>query len=228
MFPAPGQQHLVGEGNTKAQFRVDLPGNNPVTPHKSTDEALLTQLCIACQQAYSEGEDLLGDEKFHELSTIYRSIAHAVCNTVFRSAGLRGSTEDAVQESLIAIWLQLRGQHFRTDLSFTPWANTITRRAAFSVIRKQNRRNLLTRIFSDRLPKTPTDESSSNSDLQQDLAQLDAILPPEERTLLHRRYIHNVSYPDLAKEYGTTPEAIRGRIYRIRDRVRKALPSTEN
>ena len=194
-----------------------------MTEPKSSPATPLTQLCIACQQAYASGDTMHGDECFESICELYTPEAAVICGKILRSAGILNATDDAVQESLLAVWQAIREGHFDESGQFEPWANTITRRTTISVGRRQKYQTFVKGLFQDETIDDSADDASGLPDIQEFLQQLCAILSDDDRRLLMKRYCSAANYSDLAAEYSTTPGAIRARLYRIKERVREAF-----
>lgn len=190
---------------------------------ESSSATQLTLLCIACQQAYAARDNVVGDEHFESICILYRSVATAVCSSILRSAGIQNATEDAVQESLFAIWQAISAERFDKKFQFEPWANTITRRTAISVGRRQKHQTSVTGLLQDETIEDSADDPSALPDIQEFLQQLHDILSEDDLRLLMKRYCSAASYSNLAAEYSTTPGAIRARLFRIKERVREAI-----
>lgn len=194
-----------------------------MTESESSTATPLTLLCIACQQAYVAGNGMRGDECFESICRLFEPAATVICSKILRSGGILSAMEDAVQESLFAIWNEIRANKFDETAQFEPWANTITRRTTISVGRRQKYQTFITGLMQDDTLEEPADDPSAVLESQEFLQQLRDILSEEDLRLLMKRYCDLASHSSLAAEYNTTPGAIRARLFRIKERVRAAF-----
>ncbi len=188
----------------------------------------LTQTCVNCQRAYLAGDVSVGDEIFERLCREFEPTAARISGRILQSAGILNAVEDAVQESLLAIWKEIRAGKFDQTCRFEPWANTITRRTTISVGRNQKCRSIITDLLRDDTLKDSGDEPSSALEVIELFEQVTNLLSDDEFRLLKRKYCDSLSLMELGVEYGTTSDAIRGRINRIKERVRESLSIPAN
>ena len=183
----------------------------------------MTQLCVICQRAYVAGNSAAGDAAFERLCQRYEPITAQICGKMLRSLGMTGVTDDAVQESFVAIWQEVRQGKFDESRSFQPWANTITRRTTVSMVRKYKCRIVIVDLLQDAALQDVGETPRAAIDTQDDLKLITNQLSDEELRLLMKRYCDGADLSELATEYATTTAAIRARIYRIKKRVQEAL-----
>ena len=176
-----------------------------------------------CQRAYAAGDCAVGDKIFEEICKGFEPIATRICGSILRSAGILNANDDAVQESLLAIWTQIRNGKFDKTSRFEPWANTITRRTTISVGRNQRCRSVISELMWDDTLEDSTNDPSSALEVAERFEQVASLLSEDELRLLMRHYCDGLSLSDLAIECETTSGAMNAMIYRIKKRVRESL-----
>jgi RNA polymerase sigma-70 factor (ECF subfamily) len=139
----------------------------------------------------------------------------------------RSAAEDLLQETLLAAYRNRA--ELRAVENPQAWLFAIARNRALDAGRSRQRRGrLLRRLAWARLERDP---DPADAVAVRDL--LARHLDPHERALLILRYLHGFDAAELALVVGTSPEAIRQRLSRIRRRLqprleaeaRAALPS---
>ena len=148
-------------------------------------------------------------------------MAHAVALGVLRDASL---AEDAAQEAYLRAFRRLA--ELDEPAAFISWLRRIVITVAMNM-RRSTRRTLL-RL--DDVPDVPVlDESETSwSELQrQHLAGALLTLTPEERKLCDRRYHGRWTTARLAREGGVDEAAVRKRLQRVRDKLRKEIEVRE-
>jgi RNA polymerase sigma factor (sigma-70 family) len=148
-------------------------------------------------------------------------MTHAVALGVLRDASL---AEDAAQETYLRAFRRLA--ELDEPAAFISWLRRIVITVAMNM-RRSTRRTLL-RL--DDVPDVPVlDESETSwSELQrQQLAGALLTLTPEERKLCDRRYHGRWSTARLAREAGVDEAAVRKRLQRVRDKLRKEIEVLE-
>jgi RNA polymerase sigma factor (sigma-70 family) len=166
----------------------------------------------------AQGGDL---EAFGRLVLATQTMVYAVARGVLRDAAL---AEDAAQESYLRAFRRLG------DLGEPSAFITWLRRIAITVALNMRRARRLTFLRLDDVPEVPVlDEAETGwSDLQrQRLAGALLTLSGEDRQLCDRRYHGRWSTARLARQAGVDEPAMRKRLQRIRDKLRKELEVSE-
>jgi RNA polymerase sigma factor (sigma-70 family) len=160
-------------------------------------------------------------EAYGRLVQATQTMAYAVALGVLRDATL---AQDAVQQAY------LRGFRRLTDLqepaAFAGWL----RRIVITVALNMRRAKRLTLLRLDDVPDVPVlDEAETRwSDLQRyRLASALLTLSADERQLCDRRYHGQWSIARLARHAGVDEAAMRKRLQRIRDKLRKEIEMAE-
>ncbi|WP_369266936.1 RNA polymerase sigma factor [Streptomyces harbinensis] len=121
--------------------------------------------------------------------------------------------EDAVQEALVSAWRRL--PEFRGEAAFGSWMYLRARRP-------------LTPLEAVAEPAAPEPQASPERAAETGAAVhalRDALggLSPEQRACWVLREFHDLSYEDIARAVGISPQAVRGRIFRARRALTEAM-----
>lgn len=145
----------------------------------------------------------------------------AVALRVLRDEAL---AEDAAQETYLRAFRRMGDLH--EEAAFLTWLRRIAVTVAINM--RRARRTTFLRL-DDRVDVPILDETEARwSDAQrQQLAAALLILTPEERRLCDRRYHGGWSIGRLAQEAGVDEAAMRKRLQRIRDKLRKDIEMAE-
>ena len=76
----------------------------------------------------------------------------------------------------------------------------------------------------DKLEKEVSQDKEKQEQLKKVLNNLDS----KERTLFYRKYYYMQSTAQIAREMGTTERAVEGKLYRIKNKIRKQMGGWEN
>ena len=150
-----------------------------------------------------------------------QTMAYAIAWQVLRE---EAAARDAVQDAYLLAFRRLLG--LRQPETFAGWL----RRIVVTVSLNQRRRVRKAWLqFDDTLapPLLDGDEQCWTEDQQRLLARALLTLAPEERRLCELHYYGGFSAERLAQEAGLAPSAIRKRLQRIRDKLRKEIEMDE-
>jgi RNA polymerase sigma factor (sigma-70 family) len=155
-----------------------------------------------------------GSERaFEVIVTRYRRDLVAYCSRLLRSDS-RG--EDAVQQALLNAWVALRGGAGVRELK--PWLYRIVYNQAISSLRRSGHDCEQLTEISDRSDQ----ELDRRMDLRETLAAV-AALPDLQRQAILQTSVWGESYEAAALTLGVSENALRGLVYRARQRVRAAV-----
>ncbi len=160
-------------------------------------------------------------EAFGRLVRATQSMAYAVARGVLRDSSL---AEDAAQEAYLRVFRRFRDLEDRA--AFAGWL----RRIVVTVALNMRRARRLTLLRLDDVPEVPVlDEAETSwSELQRRrLARALLTLTSEERQVCDRRYHGHWSTTRLAQAAGVDEPAMRKRLQRIRDKLRKEIEVSE-
>ncbi|MBQ8590182.1 MAG: sigma-70 family RNA polymerase sigma factor [Firmicutes bacterium] len=137
--------------------------------------------------------------------------------------------EECVSEISLRVWDKI-DQYDPHRGSWTGWLTAIARNTALNKIRSQSTQNLKTSDLSDldevkALPsKEPSpEEQVLRAEQKAALAKVIDNLPHGDRLLFYRKYYYQQSTAQIASELGMTERAVEGRLYRLKQKLRKKL-----
>lgn len=158
---------------------------------------------------------------FSRLVQSTQAMAYAVAMGVLRDSDL---AQDAAQEAYLRAFRRLAD--LQEPAAFLSWFRRITITVAINL--RQAQRSTLLRL--DDVPAVPVlDEAETEWSEAQRLRLGDALLQltAEERRACDRRYHGHWSIARLAKDAGVDEAAMRKRLQRIRDKLRKEMEMAE-
>ena len=132
--------------------------------------------------------------------------------------------EDAAQEAYLRAFRRLGDLH--DPGAFRSWLRRIVITVAINM-RRARRRTFVALDDAPDVPVLDEDESAWTDGQRQRLAAALLTLTPEDRRLCDRRYHGGWSTARLAREAGVDEAAMRKRLQRVRDRLRKEIEVTE-
>ncbi len=150
-----------------------------------------------------------------------QTMAYAVALGVLRDPAV---AQDAVQQAYLRAFRRLAD--LQEPAAFPGWL----RRVVITVALNMRRAKRVTLLRLDDIPDVPVlDEAETRwSDLQRHrLASALLTLTPEERQLCDRRYHGQWSVARLARHAGVDEAAMRKRLQRVRDKLRKEIEMAE-
>ena len=129
--------------------------------------------------------------------------------------------EEALADISMKIWTVIQTFDEQRG-SFTAWLSVLSRNIAVDHAR---RRPPPTEELADTAPAPGSDPEQQFLQKERTRALNKAIrcLSDSERILFYRKYYYRQPTAQIAAELGTTERAIEGRLYRIKQKLRKAL-----
>lgn len=161
--------------------------------------------------------------------TAYRIFYDAYFNRLFRYllvvvGGNEDATRDALQAMLVRVVRHVR--IFESEAAFWSWLTVLAR----SSVRDQGRRQRRYLVFLDRFTRHAAVEHEvfqSGNDVDEQLrAALErhvALLSPDERQLVERKYFARLSVQAIAVEQQTTAKAVESKLSRVRRKLKEAM-----
>jgi RNA polymerase sigma-70 factor (ECF subfamily) len=160
-------------------------------------------------------------EAYGRLVHATQTMAYAVAVSVLRD---RAAAQDAVQQAYLRAFRRL--SDLQEPATFASWLRRIVITTALNMRRARRR----TFLRLDDVPEVPVlDEAETRWSEAQRLRLSNALLTltPEERQLCDRRYHGGWSTARLAANAGVDDSAMRKRLQRIRDKLRKEMEVAE-
>lgn len=158
------------------------------------------------------------------LGTIYSWFVRAVYTIVLSQIGDRPTAEDVSQETFLTFWTQRQKIVLHGD-SLLPWLLATARFKSLNARRVHARERRMTTQLEDDTPSgvgSPLEQVEAeqvNAYIHGVLSGLSSI----DRSLLEMCIVDRVTYADAAKSLGLTHHSLRGRLARLRGRVRREL-----
>lgn len=132
------------------------------------------------------------------------------------------TTEDAEEAVQVALWvLYRRIGALRTVATLSSWLFRIVERECYRIFRKKKDTNSL-----DEPQVIEPSSPEAQIDLQIDLSKAIVSLPSTYRTVLILRDINELTAPEVADKLGLSLEAVKSRLHRARNIVRKRLEAS--
>lgn len=151
-------------------------------------------------------------KQFHALLDRQETTVRRVCRMYF---GDSESAKDLYQDIIIKLWEhfgELKDQQVEQD-----WVYTIARHTATDHYRKQ-RRTMISSPPPPSVAEIAICEDPHEEKLEE-LYKVIRILEPEEKELIYL-YLDHHTLAQIANRMGTTEDAIRGRLYRLRQKMK--------
>ena len=129
-------------------------------------------------------------------------------------------TEECVSDICLRVWDRI-GQYDPEKGSFSAWLTALARNAALN-FRKARRPAGEALTGQEPAGETP-EEAMLRQERSAQLADAVAHLGERDRTLFYRKYYYLQSTAQMAAEMGLTERAVEGRLYRLRQQLRRVL-----
>jgi RNA polymerase sigma-70 factor (ECF subfamily) len=163
-------------------------------------------------------------EAFGQLFLRYE---RTVLNLTWRLLGEREEAEDVKQEAFLRVLT--KAEQFRGDCSFKTWILRIAHNLCCSALRRRQRRPEVDPL--DEMVLEPREEQvDANPEahlLRRELAaQVQAALqalPEHHRAMIVLREMEGLTYDEIAEALGCTRNAVKVRLHRAREALRKKL-----
>jgi RNA polymerase sigma factor (sigma-70 family) len=168
-------------------------------------------------------------DAFREL---YARYAQAVNEYFARRTGSRATALDLTAETFAQVWFVRARFRDEANGSAAPWIYGIARNVLLMSIRRGaiERRATERLGLQERLDHMQCIEDSVPDSAWADKAdELLDTLPAHQREAVRRRVLEDLEYSDIARALGTTPGAVRVRVHRGLNALKRHLtPSKEN
>lgn len=172
---------------------------------------------------FQSGEELVFD-------TLVRKYQRQVANIIYLTLGNRDGLDDLAQDVFIRVYRSL--PRFKFDAAFFSWLYRITVNICIDEARKRKVRRALSLDFlaeSDGVHSRDFHSSNGPEDLllkeerRHFVLQAMQRLPMVHRQILILREYEELSYQEVAETLGITVQAVKSRIYRAREDLKRIL-----
>jgi RNA polymerase sigma-70 factor (ECF subfamily) len=173
-------------------------------------------------------EVLAGDtQAFADLVRMYQDTVWRIAAVLLRD---RDATENLVQQVFVDAYFHL--DQYAPGTDFSAWIRTVARNRLRKEIRTASREDRRLATYRDRLAERMRAEATVTRDDSDAyvaaLRMCRQLLPPRDAALVRMRYEKGLSFEDIAKTQGQTPEAVQRMISRIRFRLRECIQNKLN
>jgi len=160
------------------------------------------------------------EEAFREFHAQYFDRLHQFLLVVAR--GQEHEAREALQETLLRVARHAR--EFDDEKTFWCWLRAVARNAARDAGRKRTRyRKLLETFAHFTRPALPTGPDADDDRLTAVIDECLAEFAPEDRALLHGKYLAGATVNELSAKEGLTAKAIESRLLRLRRELRERV-----
>jgi RNA polymerase sigma-70 factor, ECF subfamily len=169
---------------------------------------VISDLVERAQRGDHEAFDALGIAAYHRL--------YAIARRILRDGY---AAEDAVQETLVGAWRNLRS--LRDPERFDAWLHRLLVRACDDEVRRSRRRPMVIGALTLDRP-SPTDDIATLVD-QDAIERAFLALSVEHRAVLVLTHNHGQSAPEIAEILGIPPGTVHSRLHYGAKAMREAL-----
>lgn len=130
--------------------------------------------------------------------------------------------EECLSETVMTVWEKI--ESYDPDKgSWTTWLTTVTRNGALNRARKLRRQETQELTPDIPSPEPTPEERVIQKEREAALVEALQYLGDRERMLFYRKYYYRQSTAQMAAELGMTERAVEGKLYRIKQKLRKRL-----
>jgi RNA polymerase sigma-70 factor (ECF subfamily) len=162
-----------------------------------------------------------GDEQAFE--ALVRRYSPVLLRLAHRLLGDPTEAEDAVQDAFVSAWRRL--PEFRGDAAFLTWMYRIVTNRCLNHLRSRRTTADLEAVPEPAAPEhqtSPVRAAESSAAIRALSGALEG-LSAEQRACWVLREMHGMSYDDIAQAMGSTQQAVRGRVFRVRRHLTEAM-----
>ena len=168
-----------------------------------------------------EGMQNKNADSLTEFRLRYAPLIHYILKPILKD---ERDIEECFSDITVTVWNNI--QFYSPDKgTFTTWLTAISRNAAFNKARKQNRINQNEEPIYETTPSPciSPEESAIKKEQQKLLQKAIGTLSRDNQNLFYRKYYYMQSTAQIAAELGLSERAVEGRLYRIKQLLRKEL-----
>ena len=131
--------------------------------------------------------------------------------------------EECLQDVAMRVWDRIE-QYDESKGRFTSWLTALTRNAAFNRAKAKRSQDCSQEIPTEMATREEgPEEQVLRQERQKALKRALNQLSPKEQQLFYRKYYYMQSIAQIGAEMGMTERAVEGRLYRIKQKLRKEL-----
>ena len=149
-----------------------------------------------------------------ELATIYGDRWYALAFRILRDAD---QAQDVVQETIIAVWRDLRA--LRDPDRFEPWAWKVLVRLSYREARRARRDSPMLFVVPAHTSDDPAKHLADRDELERIFARLSA----EQRTVIALQYYLGMTHPQMASVLDIPVGTVGSRLHAAKRALRAAL-----
>ncbi len=151
-----------------------------------------------------------------QLENLYNEYGKEMFHHAFEILNNEADAEDAIQIAFFRIWRNLGKLRKMDNVSIRWYLLCAARNSAIDIYRKRRVRSEKEEpIIKDIFVKEPIPDAETNDDIFKIVANF----PPRERDSLILRYVYEMRYKEIARELGTTTEAVKKALQRGKNRL---------
>src|SRR3954447_2026101 len=142
-------------------------------------------------------------------------------SVAFRILRDSGRAEDAVQQTFLTAWRQLRD--LRESDRLEAWLYRLLVNACFAEIRHTRRWQPGLRLVADAAAEPSTDDTQTTLALRDELERAFRRLSGEQRAVLAMHHFLGLTGAEIAELLGVSPGTVRSRLHYARQQMRAAI-----
>jgi len=135
--------------------------------------------------------------------------------------GREQDAEDAVQEIFLKAYKSILS--FKPSVSFNAWLYKIAYHHCLNLIHRRQKNEKVGRWLKGQIFAESAEQEFLRGTFSEPLSRALTGLPVEERSLLILYVFHDKTYTDIGEITGKSPEAIRKKLTRIRQKVKDRM-----
>lgn len=164
-------------------------------------------------------EAVLGDRRSFEV--LFNLYSKQIKRTLVHLSGNEFDSNDLLQETFMKAYTNL--DKYDPKYPFEVWLNTIARNTFLDYIRKNNVKNRILVVDSERVSELEVEDTDDNvvlnerSDILMDKI---ATLEEKYRVVMELRYKAGLDYKDIAKELNMSIDTVKTRLRRGKEKLK--------
>ncbi len=160
-------------------------------------------------------------ESLTEFRLCYKPLIHYILIPILKD---ERDIEECFSDITVMVWNNI--QFYNPEkATFTTWLTAISRNAAFNKARNLKKINQNEEPIYENTPSPciSPEETAIRKEQQKLLQKAISTLSKENQSLFYRKYYYMQSTSQIAAELGLSERAVEGRLYRIKQNLRKQL-----